>query len=163
MHYTITNHGNRHFEIFDERGTSLGTLDYKAWWPNKAQITTISDLQYDIAPTGFWQTQIAIVKSDMMIAEIKPTWGMGLSLTFANQAHSYVFKKKVFWNNDYVLLDESGNEVARVYAEFQWRTWNFHYEIDVQPNILDKEINFMLPFLLIYSSRYMRMRHAAVT
>ena len=163
MHFTVTSRGNRHFEVFNEQNDSIGTIGLSTWRPNKGQITTAAGVTYNIAPTGFWQTTIAITKNDFPFAEIKAGWSPGLRLSFATESRTYVFKKKGFWNTDYAVYDEDGHEIAFVAVEYKWSTWSFNYEIDVHGSMADKETNMILPLLITYCARYTRMRQAAAS
>lgn len=164
MHYTVTSQGNRQFEVFSEDNDSLGVMNFSPWrFFNKGEITTVNHLIYKIAPKGFWQTTLAITKQDMPFAEIKLKLGMRMVLSFANENRVYYFKKKGFWNSNYILTDEDDHEIAFIEVSYNWRKWKFDYSIDVHANMLDKEANLLLPLILVLCARNMRMRQAAAT
>ena len=163
MRYTVKNSSHRHIEVFNENEDLVGTIDYAAWKPAKAEITLLNDIHYQAAATGFWQTTIAIRRDGLSFAEIKPDWSFGLKITFPHHAQPFIFRKKSFWNSDYMLVDAEGNEIAQVKVDFKWTAWSFGYEAEVYPNMLDKELNMILPVLMIYCARYTRTRYAAAT
>lgn len=163
MHYTVKNNNHRHIEVYNDHDDMVGTIDYGAWRPVKAEITLPHDIKYQVAAVGFWQTTIAITRNEISFAEIKPNWGFGLKITLPNHAQPFILKKKSIWNSDYILVDAEGNEIAFVKVDFKWSAWTFDYQVDVHPNALDKETNAVLPMLMIYCARYIRTRYAAAT
>lgn len=163
MQYTVNSEGNRHFEVFNEQNDLLGTMDFAAWRHNRGEITTVNHLTYNIAPTGFWQTTIAITRHDMPFAEIKAKLGARMQLNFANENRTYSFRKKGFWSSNYMVVDEDDHEIAFMEVSYNWRKWKFDYNIEVHANMLNKEANLILPMLMICCARYIRRRQAAAT
>ena len=163
MRYTVKNSSHRHIEVFNENDDLAGAIDYAAWRPTKAEITLPNDVKYQTAATGFWQTTIAITRDGLSFAEIKPDWSFGLRITLPDHAQPFIFKKKSFWSSDYILVDVEGNEIALVKVDFKWSGWGFDYQAEVYPNMLDKELNMILPVLMIYCAGYTRTRYAAAT
>lgn len=163
MHYSIISKGNRFSEAFSEMNESIGTLEHGMWGIRKADINTANGLTYSFAPTGFWQTAITITKGDSPFAEIKPILGRGLQLTFSGTTQTFMFKKKAAFSTDYKVVDENDRELATVDAHFKWKKFGYDYEVEIQYNTLDQEINLALPLLLVYCVRYQRMRHTAAT
>lgn len=160
MHYTVTSNGSRYFEITDYRNQLIGKLEYTFWWPAKAKITVLDSYEYSALPTGFWRNSIGIFKNDLLYARLSPDW-RGSLLWFFENGRSYVFKRKSIWNAMYILMDEDQREIAYISARFNWSKFNFDYQLEINSNMYDNEADLLLPFLLIYSIRHMRMRHAA--
>lgn len=164
MHYSIINKGNRFYEAFSELKESIGTLEYGMWGVRKAEVaSTTAEFKYHLSATGFWQTTIIVNKGDTPFAEIKPVLGRGLQLSFSGTTQTFMFKKKAAFSTDYKVVDENDRELATVEPHFKWKKFGYDYEIDVQYNTLDEEINLVLPLLLVYCVRYQRMRQSAAT
>lgn len=115
---------------------------------------------YQLAPKGFWQT-IAMTRDDMHVADIKFTLGGGLKIHFSHLASPYRFRHKSLWHSSYAITDDYGHEIAVVQTGVNWRKLKSTYEIEVHPNTLDKEMNALLPLLIMYCVRYMRVLMAA--
>ncbi len=160
MKYTATGKGNRHFEIADEQQKAVGKLDYETWSANKAKASVWGNV-YEMAPQGFWRTTIGVTRNGQPIATLKAKMGSQIVFSFDNGT-TLLFKKKSLWSSSYVVLDASEREVAIIDQNFKWKGLSFNYEIEIYTNNLDSEVNTLLPFLLVYGSKYMRMRHSAV-
>ena len=154
MHYTGSG-SNRHIEVMNEREEPVGSMDYPGWFPSKARITTKEHYVYELAPVGFWQTTIAIKKDGIPYAELKRHWFNSITISFEN-GKPYAFRRKGIFSGNYILVDDEQREMARIGTKYKWSTWRFEYEIDVHENNLDKDVNAVLPFLLIYYTRYIR-------
>ncbi len=161
MKYLASGTGNRHFEIVDERQKAAGTLDYTTWFPNKAKVTTGDGNIYEMAPQGFWRTTIGMTKNGLPFAALKAKMGSQIVLSF-EQGITLLFKRKSLWNSNYVVVDSQEQEVAFIQPDFKWKNLSFNYEIDIYANNLDRDINAILPLVLVYCNKYIRMRHSAV-
>jgi hypothetical protein len=160
MRYTITKHNYTTYEVNNERGQSLGTIKFNAWAVAKAKITT-ANAEYDIYAPDFWQVKKEITRNGVHFATIAPKVWKGLEITFENRA-TLLFKKKSVWgSNEYILVDENGSTFATLNAQFSWSTWGFEYDIEIHDNMLDTELASVMPFIMFYSNRYMRIRRSA--
>jgi hypothetical protein len=159
MHYTVITQGHRQFEVYDEAGSLQGTLTQNMWRPTRAEMI-VHGTGYQFAPKGFWQT-INMTRNDMHVAEIKFTLGGGLKIHFEHLASPYRFRHKSLWHSSYAITDDYGHEIAVVQTGINWKKLKSTYEIDVHPNTLDKEMNALLPLLILYCVRYMRVLMAA--
>ncbi len=162
MQYIVTGgSGGRYFEVSNDRQMPVGTIQFSAWWPNKADVAVNDGTAYNMAPTGFWNTGVAVTKNGAPYADLKYTFGGAISLTFEN-GQTFFFKKKSFWGGEYILTDREEQELATVTSEFKWSNWGFTYDIDIRTGMSDRDANNMLlPFLMIYCTKYMRMRRSA--
>lgn len=163
MHYSITIKGNRFYEAFNEFNKAGATLEYDTWSTRRAKISVAAGHIYELAAVGFWQTKISVTKGDIAFAEIQPVLGRGFRLTFSGTAQSFMFKKKGMFSTDYKVVDDYDAEMATVDVYFKWKSLSYEYEVEINYNTLDNEINLMLPLLLVYCSRYMRMRQSAAS
>ncbi len=161
MHYTVTSQGSRYFEVYNEQNDSMGTLTLNTWWHSKGEINAVSGITYKIAPKGFWQTTFTITKNDMPFGEIKVTFGGRLRITFANENRTYTLKRKNLWKSELALYDLEDRETALVAVSYNWRKWKTDYAIDVHHNLLNKETNMVLPLILVFCARYLRMLQTA--
>lgn len=159
MHYTVTNRSSYLIEISNDQGEHIGALEYTGRWvPDKARITTRDHNIYDIAPSGFWQTTRKMIKNGMPYAELKPTYSNGIELFFET-GETLSFKKKSFWSSgSYIVTDSEGREIAAITSTLRWKTFNYHYEIETHATLANSETNTVLPFIMVYCSRYLRMR-----
>ncbi len=157
MQYTATGEDSRHFEITNEQGEVTGRLEYDAFLPSKAQITIGDKVVYDLVPGNFMNAEIDITMNGMPFAEIKPDFNGGLDLVF-NNGRSFYFTRQGLGTGNYVITDEDQQEVASMQSEFSWRTMSFDHTIYVPANGLDGDINAILPYLLVYCAKNMRMR-----
>ncbi|XZF14326.1 hypothetical protein ACTHGU_21300 [Chitinophagaceae bacterium MMS25-I14] len=160
MQYTATTRNSRYFEVTDEWQNLIGTLQYNIWLVSQAQIVTIDNNQYDIASTGFWQTKKTVTRNGIDYAELKANMGNGISIDFAN-GQSLLFKRKSQWSNgEYVLLDDAGNKIATMEANFSWSSFTYNYSIATDATMPDRESNTVLPMIMVYCAKYIRMRGA---
>lgn len=159
--YIITTSAYRRYEVAGDYNRFVGQLDYPSWLSNNAQVVTKDGIRYDISITGFWRRQMLITKDGVPFAEMRYTWRRSIEIVF-NSGGSLLFKRKSIWNHTYALLGSSDQEVASAEVSFNWRKFNFDYTVHISDNSLGKEINLLLPFLLIYCIRSMRARNARV-
>ena len=160
-HYSITTSAYRRYEVTDEYNRFVGQLDYPSWLSHKAQVIMKDGVRYEITIAGFWRRQMMITKEGMPFAEMRYTWRSKIEIVF-NRGESLLFKRKSIWNSTYVILGSSDQEVATLQIGFDWRKLSFSYTVDVSENLLDKETNLLLPFLMLYCSKNVRARNAAV-
>jgi hypothetical protein len=156
MQYTSLSRNGRHLDLMNEEQITIGTMDFGYFQYHTADIAVVDHNTYRIAPVSFWNLSMEIVKNGVPFGLISYNWGV-LDIKLENGRTLY-FRRKSFWNNNYIVHDEQGNEVALLDTGFRWKDLSYFYAIDVYPNALDKETNLLLPFVLIYSTRYLRMR-----
>ena len=158
MKYNITSTGGGNYQLTDEQDDCLGTMWHPAMRPYQATIKLADGSVFQLSRAGFWQMNIAVTKNDIPFAEIKPVLGQGLAITFSNGIYPYRFRRKSVWQNTYALLDPNEYEVALVYSNYLWKKWTFEYEIEITTPLHDMELNLLIPLLLAYCARYMRLR-----
>jgi hypothetical protein len=163
MQYTVKNKSSRNFEIFDGHMQSLGTLQYTTWLNNKAHALTSDNNSYHIAPANFWNSSTLVTKNGAPYAEMKYNWKLRLTISFQN-GKSYVLKQKSVWrSSEHILVDNNTQQtIAAVVTSFKLRKMNFEYLVEVFDNDLSKEDNLVLPFLLLFFTKSLRVRHSAM-
>jgi hypothetical protein len=162
MHYTVNKSGYSSYDLFNEQGQPIGQLKFSVWSisAGKAKIIT-ENAEYDIYSTGFWQMKKVIARDGIQVCEIGPRVWKGLEITFENRGR-FLFKKKSFWGTgEYVLTDDNGTTFATIHVYFRWKILGFEYNIKVQDNLFDGELNALLPFIMLYSACYLRMRQSS--
>ena len=160
MHFTVDGDGSNHFVVADDAGNLIASLHYTSWLPDKAMITVGDDLIYQLERSGFWNSGIVISKGGLEYATIETNWRGGVVISFTS-GRTLLLKKKSFWGGDHVCIDESENEIADITTDFKWRTFSFFHDIYLSDNALDRESTLLLPAILTYCMKYMRMRHSA--
>lgn len=160
MRYTVTIPRTLHYDISDDNLQALGTMLINVWWPMKAKISTPSD-SYEIAPIGFWQVSREILRNGLPFARLNPKIGRGFQLSFENSPTLFIRKKSIWRSSEFVVTDYNESVVGNINVTFRLKGFNFHYDIELDTYMLDKETTAILPFLLVYSARLMRQRHAA--
>lgn len=156
MHYTVNSKSYRLYEVYDDAGRLAGTISQNTWRPLRAEII-IGDTVYHAAPTGFWQTTMAITRNESRFAEVTFSMRSGLKINFATAGSPYYFRHKGFWHSTYMVKDDYGNEIALLHTHFNWKRLKYSYEIEVHANNLDSEANQVLPLLMMYCLRYTRV------
>lgn len=162
MHYAVTStSGGRHLEVSNDRQMPFGTMEYGAWSSSgEADVVVDDGTLYNMTPTGFWNMDVAVTKNGLPYANLKYTIRGIIILTFEN-GQTFFFKKKSFWGVEYILANSEEQELGTVISEFKWSSWGFTYAIDVHTGIGDRDTNLLLPFLMIYCTKYMRIRQSA--
>lgn len=162
MRCDVVTSGSNHFGVSDEQGKLLGEMKLDWVFNSKADITTAEGNSYKITTTGFWGTAKVVLKNGLPYAEIKPTFSHGIIITFEN-GQAFHFKKKSVWRmSDYRLLsDATGEEIAMANSRFRMNGLKFDYEVEIYQPLYDREANVLLPFLLLYCIKLLRMRGAA--
>jgi hypothetical protein len=162
MHYTATNQNYSTLEVTNEQSGTIGRLECNTWVPKKARIIINNGNTYDVVPAGgFWRSLMSITKNGVAYAELRATPGANITLTFANGL-AIIFTRKSIWSGGYIMTDNAENEIASIEANFIWRKFSYQYEMEINANMPDREADLFLPFILLYCTRYMRMRGAAV-
>lgn len=160
MQYSVIQTSKR-LEINNERGQHLGIMEFDTWKPAKVRYTAADNNIYEAASVGFWKTKTVINKNGQPYAEIEPKIGKGFNISFIN-GPTYLFRKKGFWNSsDYLVIDNADSPVASLKSTFRWKLFKFQHDIDINESMLSKEVNDVMPFLIIYCIRLLRVRQAA--
>ncbi len=149
MSYKVKGTHNRHFELFDENGNSLGKLDYRNFISANADITLSNGDIYHVAHKGMFGTTIEIEHNDNVIGTVTFNWKGQIIISFTD-TRNYVFKGSGFWHHHYILLDEAGNELAIIHPDFEWSKLSHTYEIELHPEHKDKVNDVFLPLILTY-------------
>ncbi len=158
MRYITTAGDNRHTKVLNEQQQVVGQIDYSGWTLQNAHMTTADGIIYDVNPKGFWAIVRTVLKNNMPYAELKPNMGNGIYINFEN-GQSLLLKKKSWWSvYNYILTDNEGQQIATLETTFKWRGLGYIYDINITTPVLQKEDNNVLPLIMAYSARYLRMR-----
>jgi hypothetical protein len=162
MRCDVVTCGSNQFGVSDDEGNLLGEMKLDWVANSKADIVTTEGNSYKITTTGFWGMAKVVLKNGVPYAEIKPTFSHGIIITFEN-GQVFHFKKKSMWNlSDYKLVNDATNEeIAMASSRFRMNGLKFDYEVEILQPLYDKDANILLPFLLLYCIKLLRMRGAA--
>jgi hypothetical protein len=158
MQYTTTIQGNRHIEVLDERQLAIGTIDISGWTPQKARIATSNGIIYDISPKGFWAMSKSVLKNDMPYAELKPNMTNGIYINYENGPSLLIKKKNWCSISSYVVVDNEAQQVATIETIFSWKGMGYNSDIDIAIPMPQRDDNHVLPLLLAYGARILRIR-----
>jgi len=160
MQYAIIQSSKR-LEINNERAQHIGIVEFDTWRPAKVHYTSADNSIYQTASVGFWGSKIAISKNGEAYAEIEMKMRKGFIISFIN-GPTYTFRKKGFWNaSEYIVIDNADSPVATIRSYFRWKIFKYQHDIDINESMLSKEVNDVMPFLIVYCLRLLRVRQAA--
>jgi hypothetical protein len=150
------------YTVTDELQNEIGTISYSGWRPSSARITAADHHIYDLNTVGFWQQTIEVLRDGIPYASMKLRVGMGMlvTLTFDN-GQSFYFKRKEFWSGLQKVTNDEDLEVAVIDNYYRWKKWAFEYELDLKIRPSDPDMYVVLPLLLLYASRLIRIRRGA--
>ena len=159
MQYTASTRGYRKFDLLDDTATIIGRLDYTSFFSNTAHIIINELPVYDVKVAGFFNNARHIYRNDVLFAQVRVNL-RGAEIYFETGKTLY-FRRRNLWHNEYILTDGAEQLLADLKAEFKWARFAFDYHIDVYDNMLDREVNSLIPFLMPYCAMYIRRRRAA--
>jgi hypothetical protein len=160
MQYTASTRGYRKFDLLDDTATIIGRLDYPSVFSSSAQIIINERQVYDMKVAGFWGTSRQLYKSGVLFATLKANLRGSVEIYFETGKTLYFRRKNIFYN-EFIMTDGTEQLLAELRGDFKWRKLSFDYEMDVHTNMLDREINSLIPFLMAYCAMYLKRRTAA--
>ncbi len=116
--------------ILTNNHATIGSIVFNKWSATKAAI--ISDNKtYQIAPKGIWNTTIQLKENDALLLYFKMNWKGGIIITtkFTLIEDQFTFKQAGFLKNDYLLLNEAGDELLTIKPHFKWTKFAYNYTI----------------------------------
>jgi len=146
---------NRYVELFDEQDNLLGSLDYPKWYSSKAVITMANGDVYNITCSNGWTQSIQIVKNDAVIAELKFSWTMNITLNIGSNLYDI---RRPFFKRNYTVLTGQDTEIAKVTPYFLFSKLSSDFDIEINDNYKE-QVDSTIALFLIYCVNYMRLRH----
>lgn len=158
MKYNAKGTYKRHFELFDDKETNLGKLDYANWFSIKAEIALPDGKKYEIAPTSLFQTSVAITADGVQLGKLKFNWKGQIVINLEN-GQSYIYKRVGFLSSHFGLFNESEHELVTLKQHFQLSTFSFNYTIETDDNYAEgRDAYFVL--LLVHCANYFHSMHS---
>ncbi len=158
MKYNLKGTYKRHFELFDDRDTYLGKLDYPSWFSIKANIILPSGEEVEIAPTSMWQTKVEFRSGERLIGSLKFNWKGQIVIQMEN-GPGYIFKRVGFFNFHYGLFNENEHELVAMKQHFKLSEFSFSYTAETDDNYAEGK-DALLLLIMAYCGNYM---HAAAS
>ncbi len=160
MQYIVNNEYSRYFEVATDRNDTVGNLDFSGWRPTKADLALSDGTTYTIEPLGIWNTTIQITKGDTIIAGMKYNWNASISIMFAN-GREFTFKRQKRWSGDWLMVNDMEDAIGLLSVSYKWSTMGFDYHLQLEPDA-DRQITTLLPFIMLYCVKFMRIRGMVV-
>lgn len=121
--------GFKKFELLAENRTHLAELSYLKWYSFDVQIQSPQG-KSEIKMEGNWNsTLVQYGYTKNKIREYKMGW-KGMVLT-EESGEQYLFKSKMSWNFNYVLVDKMEKELVNITAEFSWKSFKTKYIFEI--------------------------------
>ncbi|MCD6062342.1 MAG: hypothetical protein K0R82_253 [Flavipsychrobacter sp.] len=141
MKYTIRGNRNKGFVITDEHDQSYGRVDYTNWFSRKAVISLSTQENYEIVPSGFWQTSFDILKSEHKVGEIRMNWRGNMILDV--QEKSYMLKRSGFWQRQ-LELSSNQEEIASIRQTYEWTKLGYSFDVTLKSTDMTPKIALLL-------------------
>lgn len=127
----------------------VGELVYKKWYSFSAEIQLTDGSNYQLEPTGFWDSKIELKDDTQTLLEFKMGWkGIIIKTLFNDSKEVFLLKLKGLLSNKFVLLDTNDEELMAAETSFKWSKLNFDYNIETT-QVFDKFENKELLLLTI--------------
>ncbi|MGN6476060.1 MAG: hypothetical protein ACTHKV_02455 [Flavipsychrobacter sp.] len=156
MRYTAKGEHNRHFELYDDNGDSIGRIDYDGWFSVNVTLQ-YRGMEYQVAPSNVWHTAILVTQGDREVAEIRQNWAGHLVLHLAD-GNTYLYKHG-FFDTRMTLYNADEQVLVVVQPDFKWSKFSFNYEMEANDNYLEAK-DGLLMLILIYCCNN-KKRHGA--
>ena len=116
----------------------IGELVYKKWYSFSAEIQLTDGSNYQLEPTGFWDSKIELKDDTQTLLEFKMGWkGIIIKTLFNDSEEVFLLKLKGLLSNKFVLLDTNDEELMVAETSFKWSKLNFDYNIETT-QVFDK-------------------------
>ena len=147
-HYKANATNSHNFSLtFDNQ--KVGELVYKKWYSFSAEIQLTDGSNYQLEPTGFWDSKIELKDDTQTLLEFKMGWkGIIIKTLFNDSKEVFLLKLKGLLSNKFVLLDTNDEELMAAETSFKWSKLNFDYNIETT-QVFDKFENKELLLLTI--------------
>ena len=147
-HYKANATNSHNFSLtFDNQ--KVGELVYKKWYSFSAEIQLTDGSNYQLEPTGFWDSKIELKDDTQTLLEFKMGWkGIIIKTLFNDSEEVFLLKLKGLLSNKFVLLDTNDEELMAAETSFKWSKLNFDYNIETT-QVFDKFENKELLLLTI--------------
>ena len=147
-HYKANATNSHNFSLtFDNQ--KVGELVYKKWYSFSAEIQLTDGSNYQLEPTGFWDSKIELKDDTQTLLEFKMGWkGIIIKTLFNDSEEVFLLKLKGLLSNKFLLLDTNDEELMAAETSFKWSKLNFDYNIETT-QVFDKFENKELLLLTI--------------
>lgn len=129
-------------------GQKIGELIYEKWYSFSAKILMTDGSQYQLEPTGFWESKIELKDDTKTLLEFKLGW-KGIILKTINEKEETYLLTLQGLGNKFILIDTDKEELLVAETDFKLRKSNYNCNIETTPkfdNLPNKEI-FILTIL----------------
>ena len=110
---------------------------------------------YNITCSNGWTQSIQIVKNDAVIAELKFSWTMNITLNIGSNLYDI---RRPFFKRNYTVLTGQDTEIAKVTPYFLFSKLSSDFDIEINDNYKE-QVDSTIALFLIYCVNYMRLRH----
>ena len=160
MNYTAKRTAYRHFELYDDRDTLIGILDYPSWYRAREATVTAGNKTYDLNAVGFFRSSIEVTLGGATVATIRYNWRTSFEIVMENGT-VYRFKRTSIWGSSFGLYDNYDHQLTELITKFQLLKFSFSYTFRTDDNYAECNSPLLLA-LMLYTLNDMRNRHAAV-
>ncbi len=140
------------FQLTD-KGQLLGEIIYENLFLLKATINITDAAAYKIKPVGFFNSSIAVTKDETNIANISLGWN-GQIVIALQDGKEYMLKLNNIFSNKYILENKHKESLLQIESKFNWRLFQYTYDISYNVECQDKANDTLLVLLSIYSVNY---------
>ena len=142
----------------------VGELVYKKWYSFSAEIQLTDGSNYQLEPTGFWDSKIELKDDTQTLLEFKMGWkGIIIKTLFNDSEEVFLLKLKGLLSNKFVLLDTNDEELMAAETSFKWSKFNFDYNIETTPVFDNFENKELLLLTILHCINYYITIVAAVS
>lgn len=136
-----------------ENGQQLGEIIYENLFFLKAEIHLGNAEKYKVAPVGFFGTSISVTQSETQIATLSLSWNGKIVISFQD-GQEFSLKLNDIFSNKYILEDKNKETILQINSKFNWRQFQYTYDIAYDVKYQKKPKDVLLAILCIYSANY---------
>jgi hypothetical protein len=144
---------------------AIGKLTIKKWSVVNGEIMLSDGETYQIQSKSWWRTQVDVKQREKIALTYKMNWKGHILITalFRRTPAEFVFRRQGIFKGTYILLDNTGQQLATVEPNFKWSKFRTEYTIKVSRDIFrdDEGHDTLFYFVMAHCANYLMAMGAA--
>ncbi len=123
------------FEIFDEKGTLLTTFQYESLFSNNGK-AELPARRLAIKPKNIWASKFDIFMNGVDKGDVVFNWKgqIIIRIDYDGREKIFLLKGRGLMNHHFILEDEMGIVTMAFMPRFNWSSFRYEYQVEVEPN-----------------------------
>ncbi|VXC22924.1 conserved hypothetical protein [Flavobacterium sp. 9AF] len=147
MEYLVTTEGFKKYNLI-LNNSILAKMNYIGWLNSTHPSFDINNKKnYLLDKPSMWKSNFKIVSFNQVILEFNFRWNGNITIKWNDNNHVKIVTLRLqsIWKSNYVLYNETGNEILIIKCKYDWKTWKSNYTITESTNLISnhKEVLYL--------------------